>query len=380
MTFNTQYPTFTDLRTKAKRRLPKLVYDYIDGGCYDENSLNHTTRDIRTLKLRQVFLRNVVTPDITTDLCGIAYNAPFGIAPVGLQGVMWANAPLILAKMAAEYNIPYVLSTVSTASIEQVAKVSDSQALFQLYNPQDDYIRSDLICRADDAGYRAMFVTADMASDGYRGRDMKSGLVLPPKFGVNTIVQILSCPTWCVHMAMTGKIPRFETLLPYMNNKQTHAGLHTFLKTKMSRVVTPEQLKKIRNQWKKPLIVKGVLDEQDIEACISVGIDAVVVSNHGARQLDCGITPISILPKIAKKYGNKIDILFDSGIQSGTDIATALAYGAKFTFAGRAWVYGVGALGKSGASHTYHMLEKQLTQAMTQLGCAKISDLPTYRI
>lgn len=377
MTFNRQYPSVQYLKNKAQKRIPKFAFDYLIGGHNNENGLSRNQHALQRIKLKQKFIRDVIEPDLKTSLCGIDFAMPFGVAPIGLQGLIWANAPIILAKMARDYNIPYILSTASTASIERVAKASDSQALFQLYNTQQDDIRLDLIRRARDAGYRAMFVTVDMASFGYRCRDIRSGLSLPPKIHIRNVFQMMGCPTWSIKMACAG-VPKFATFLPYMNDGKNSVGLTKFMNTKMSRVVTLDQLKCIRDQWDRPLIVKGVLDSTDVETCINTGIDGVVISNHGARQFDASPAPISVLPNIAKHYGDKIEIMVDSGIESGLDMACAMASGATFTFAGRPWMYGLGALGNNGGTHTAEMFKAQLTQVMTQMGCKNIADLPKF--
>ncbi len=377
MAFNRQYPTIAYLRNRAKKRIPKFAFDYLNGGHNEELGLQKNKQALQRIELRQKFLRDVIEPDLSAQICGIPFDLPFGVAPIGLQGLIWPNAPIILAKMAKKYNIPYVLSTASTASIERVAEASESQALFQLYNAQEDDIRLDLIRRAKDAGYRALFVTADMASFGYRHRDIRSGLSLPPKMHSRNIMQIMTHPTWAMQMLKTG-IPKFETFLPYMNNTQNSVGLTKFMNNKMSRVVTLEQLKFIRNYWQGPLIIKGVLDATDIETCIQMGVDGVVISNHGARQFDSGPAAATVLAEMTQKYGDKIEILFDSGIESGLDIVGALATGATFTFAGRTWMYGLGALGAKGGDHTAEMFTAQVTQAMTQMGCGKVSDLPQF--
>ena len=379
MSFNTQYPTLTDLKNKAKKRIPGFAYEYMIGGCVDEVCLSDNLSDLRKVKLKQKFLRDVVDPDLKATFCGIAYDMPFGVAPIGLQGLVWPNSPIILSKMAAKYNIPYILSTVSTASIEQVAKATDSQALFQLYNPSSADMRKDILNRAQDAGYRALIVTVDVASFGYRPRDIRNGLGMPPKMSLKNIISMFGCPSWCVGMLKSGGVPTFKTLLPYMQGASM-GQLASFMNAKMTGVVTIEDLKKIRDQWKGPIILKGVMDKVDVEKGIELGVEGIMVSNHGARQLDNGQSSIAVLPDLVKKYSDKVEFSFDSGIESGTDIACAIASGAKFTFMGRAWMHGLGALGAKGADHTAEMFKRQLTQAMTQMGAWSIPELPEYLV
>ncbi len=377
MFFNTQYPMLSDLKKKSQRRIPGFAYEYMIGGCLDEVGLADNAADLKRVKLKQRFLRETVTPDISAELCGIKYDAPIGIAPIGLQGLIWPNAPIILSQAAAKYNVPYVLSTVSTASIEQVAKASDGQALFQLYNPAEADMRRDILKRAKHAGYRALFVTVDVASFGYRPRDIRNGLGMPPKMSLKNIISMMTCPTWGVKMLLAGGVPTFATLKPYMDGGSM-GQLSAFMNAKMTGVVNMEDLKQIRDQWQAPIILKGVMDAADVEKGIEIGVDGILVSNHGARQLDGGESSISVLPDLVKTYGNRVAFSFDSGIESGSDIACAIASGAKFTFAGRAFMHGLGALGTQGGEHTIEMLTRQLEQTMTQMGAKKIADLPDY--
>ncbi len=377
MSFNTQYPMLSDLKKKSRRRIPSFAYEYMIGGCVDEVGLADNHKDLKQIKLKQRFLRDMVTPDVSAQLCGIKYDAPIGVAPVGLQGLIWPNAPIILAKAAAKYNVPYVLSTVSTASIEQVAKASEGQALFQLYNPAEPHMRQDILKRAQDAGYRALFVTIDVASFGYRPRDIRNGLGMPPKMYLKNIISMLSCPTWGIKMLLAGGIPTFPSLKPYMKGRSI-GELASFMNDKMTGVVTLEDLKKIRDQWKGPIILKGIMDASDVEKGIELGIEGMLVSNHGARQLDGGQSSISVLPELVRQYGNKVEFSFDSGIESGSDIACAIASGAKFTFSGRAFMHGLGALGNQGGEHTIEMFKRQLAQSMTQMGANTLQELPDY--
>ena len=377
MSFNSQYPSVAYLKEKTEKRIPHFAYDYLRSGCSDERALHRTTDDFGDVLLQEHFVRPVIkNPDIKTTFCGIEYDMPFGVAPIGLQGLMWPDAPLILARTAKKYNIPYVLSTLSSHSMEEVAKASEGEALFQLYNPDDDDIQADLVRRAKEGQYRALIVTADIASFGYRSRDIRNGLAMPPRMTPKNIWSILTHPTWAWNMMFAG-VPRMRTLLPYMESGSMQ-GMAQFVNDKMMGGVSIEQLKKLRDMWDGPFVVKGVLGEQDIEKCIAVGVDGIIVSNHGGRQLDAGQTAISVMPKLVKTFGKRTNISFDSGIRSGTDIACALASGAEMTFSGRAFVYGVSAIGKKGGDHVVEMFKQQLEQAMCQMGCEKIADLPKF--
>ena len=380
MTYNPQYPTTDYLHDKAKKRIPAFAYDYLMSGCFDDYGVQRNKDDMKQVQLQQHFVRETIKePTLKASFCGIDYDLPIGVAPIGLQGFIWPKAHLILAKMARDYNVPYILSTLSTNSLEEVAAASDSQALFQLYSPEDADIRNHLIGRVKDAGYRALILTADIASFGYRPRNIVNGLAVPPKVSLRNFVQAAMCPEWSIRTLMNGFMPQFRSLTPYMQDSG-NSSVGQFVNDKLMGGVGPEQLKIIRDMWDGPLIVKGILSEQDMELCIAHGIDGVVVSNHGARQLNAGETSISVLPSLVKKYGKKIHISFDSGIQSGEDVALALASGAEFTFSGRAFTYGVCALGNAGANHTIEMFQQQLHQVLCQIGCHDVKDLPKFLV
>jgi isopentenyl diphosphate isomerase/L-lactate dehydrogenase-like FMN-dependent dehydrogenase len=377
--FNNNYPDVSDLKRQAKKRMPKFAFDYLEGGCMEEIAVQRNRDDVEAIQLRGELLKPFSGSDLSVNLFGHEYAAPFGIAPVGLQGLMWPNAPEILAKSAAEKNIPYILSTVSSSSLERISEVSEGKAWFQLYNPTDDTMRKDLLSRITAAQYKVLVVTVDVPTFGFRPRDIKNGLAMPPKMTLSNILQMLSCPQWLMESALAGK-PEMETLKPYMPKNMPTDQLAAFMnKTVMGRV-DMEGLKPIRDLWKGPLVIKGLINEHDVEAAITLGANAVVISNHGGRQLDAGESPVEPLQRISKKYGDKIKIFMDSGLRSGTNIAGALASGADFTFLGRPFVYGVGALGSKGGIHTINSLTLQLTQIMNQLGCNKVADLHKHLV
>ena len=377
--FDRTLPDIASLKRRAKQRVPKFAFDYLEGGCNEEIGVSRNRLDIQSIQLRSRLLKPFVGCKLDTEIFGHTYSAPFGIAPIGLQGLMWPKAPEILARAAAELNVPYILSTVSTSSLEHIAEVSDGHAWFQLYNPTDTEIRKDLLRRIKAADYQVLVVTVDVPTFGFRPRDMRNGLSLPPKMTIKNIIQMLSKPAWLMETALAGK-PEMETLKPYMPKDMPADGLADFMnKTVMGRVDI-EGLKPIRDFWAGPLIVKGLINLKDVAAAISLGADAVVMSNHGARQLDNGESPVEPLKRASKKYAKDIKIFMDSGLRSGSNIAAALACGADFAFLGRPFVYGVGALGAKGGVHTINSLSIQLEQVMNQLGCPTASDLPKFLV
>ena len=377
--YNTNYPSVDDLREKAKRRIPRFAFEYLDGGCNEDVNLHRNTSDIREVELRPYYLRKHSGSDMRTELFGHVYDAPFGVSPVGLQGLMWPRSAEILAAAAKEHNIPFVLSTVSTASIEKIAEITEGRAWFQLYHPREDRLRDDLLDRAAAAECPVLVILCDVPTFGYRPRDIRNGLAMPPKMTLRNILQIMGKPNWAIQTLIAGQ-PNFETLKPYMPLGLDLAQLGQFMDRTFAGRLTEEKIAPIREKWKGKLVLKGVATEADTETAIKLGLDGIIVSNHGGRQLDAGQSTIKPLKKIAAKYGDQIKVMMDSGIRSGPDIARTLASGAAFTFMGRAFMYGVAALGKKGGEHTIAILKRQLQQVMGQVCCEKVGDFPDYLV
>ncbi|NQW26604.1 MAG: alpha-hydroxy-acid oxidizing protein [Flammeovirgaceae bacterium] len=378
-TFNSNYPSVDDLRNLAKRRIPKFAFEYLDGGCNDDVSLCRNTSDIRKVQLQPRYLRNYGTSNIKTSILGMEFDAPVGVAPVGLQGLIWPNAPAILAKAAFNHKIPFILSSVTTMNIEKATELTEGNAWFQLYNPVNDLIRDNIIDRAEAAGCPVLVLLCDVPTFGYRPRDFRNGLALPPKMTLANMLQILSKPSWALNTLIQGQ-PSFETLKPYTPEGLNLRQLGAFMDKTFSGRLNEEAIKPIRDKWKGKLVLKGVASLQDTEDAIRMGFDGIIVSNHGGRQLDAAQSTIQSLQEISAKYGQQIEIMMDSGLRSGPDIARALACGAKFTFMGRPFLYGVAALGDKGGEHTIGMMKTQFKQVMDQLCCERIEDLPKHLI
>lgn len=379
LSFNYKYPSVDDLRDKAKKRIPNFAFEYLDGGCNEDVNIIRNTSEIRDVQLEPRYLNNYQDSSLKTTLFGRQYDAPFGIAPVGLQGLMWPNSPEILAKAALKHNIPFILSTVSTSSIERISELTQGNAWFQLYNPVEDSIRKDIINRADAAQCPVLVLLCDVPTFGYRPKDFRNGLALPPKMSLSNILQILQRPRWAYETLKHGQ-PNFENLKPYMPEGLNLTQLGKFMDQTFSGRLNEERIAPIREQWKGKLVLKGVSSEADTLEAIRLGFDGIIVSNHGGRQLDPGESTIKPLTNIASKYGDQIEVMMDSGIRSGPDIARSLASGAKFTFMGRSFMYGAAALGEKGGDHTISMLKVQLKQVLDQLCCKKVSDLPKHLI
>ena len=379
MEFNSDYPSVDDLRNKAKTRVPKFAFEYLDGGCNEDVSISRNTSEIREVQLQPRYLRNQGISSTKTKVLGMEFDAPFGIAPVGLQGLMWPNSPAILAKAAHKHNVPFILSTVTTMDIEKASELTEGNAWFQLYNPVADEVRNDIIDRAGAAGCPVLVLLCDVPTFGYRPRDFKNGLALPPKMSVANILQILGKPAWAFNTLKYGQ-PTFETLKPYTPEGLNLKQLGAFMDKTFSGRLNAEKIKPIRDRWKGKLVLKGVASEQDTEDAIRMGFDGIIVSNHGGRQLDAAQSTIHSMQEIVAKYSDQIEIMMDSGLRSGPDIARAMACGAKFTFMGRSFMYGAGALGNKGGDHTISILKIQFKQVMDQLCCERVEDLPKHLI
>ncbi|QMV67666.1 alpha-hydroxy-acid oxidizing protein [Sphingobacterium paramultivorum] len=375
--YNTRYPSVEDLKIKAKKRIPRFAFDYLTGGANEELNLARNENDFDNILLKPQYLLASEEIDLSVELFGRRYSAPFGVSPIGLQGLMWPNAPEILAKAAAKNDIPYILSTVSTSSIERIAEVSDGKAWFQLYHPTENRLRDDIIKRLEAVECPVLVVLVDVPAFGLRYREIKSGLSMPPKMSIANILQTFACPTWGIETLRHG-IPSFATLKPYMEKGLDLAQLGQFMNRTFTGKVDVEKIKAIRDLWKGPLVLKGIAIDEDMQAAIALGVDGVIVSNHGGRQLDASESSINSLIHLASnpEYKKKIKIMLDGGIRSGVDLARAHAVGSDFNFMGRPFMYGVGALGNEGGEHTINMFKTHLFQVMKQLSLSKIEDFP----
>lgn len=364
-----KYPSTDDLIRKAKSRIPNFAFEYLSGGCNDNIAVAKNTTDLWDIELRPFYITDHAEPDLRTELFGHVYDLPFGISPVGLQGLMWPNSPEILAKASVKYNIPFVISTVTTSTIERLSELTEGRAWFQLYHPKETDLRDKILKRVEDAGCPVLVLISDMPTLAYRPCDMRNGLGLPPKMSAKNILQILSRPEWLIKTLKYGQ-PRYAIMEPYLKSLNNQLNFDNKL--------TEQKIAAIRDRWKGKLVVKGIASEEDTEAAIRLGVDGIIVSNHGGRQLDVGPSSIKTLGPIAEKYQDKITIMMDSGLRSGPDVARALATGAEFTFLGRIFMYAVAALGEEGGDHIIECLKMQLKQVMEQISCTSIGDLKNH--
>ncbi len=377
--FNTEYPSIESLRERAEKRMPRFAFEYLDGGCNENINIRRNTDEIREIQLKPRYLKNYNTSKLETELFGIKYDAPFGISPIGLQGLIWPNAPEILAKASLKHNIPFILSTVTTTSIERASELTEGRAWFQLYHPTEDWLRDDILKRAEAAEVPVLVILCDVPTFGYRPKEIRNGLAMPPQMNFRNVLQVMGKPAWAAQTLKHG-VPNFATMKPYMKDGMSIKQLGKWMNATFSGRLNEEKIKPLRDMWKGKLVLKGVVSDEDAEEAIRLGFDGIIVSNHGGRQLDAGESTIKPLAHIAEKYGDQITVMMDSGIRSGPDIARVMSSGADFSFLGRSFMYGVGALGDEGGDHTIAMLKMQLQQVLEQVCCEKVTDLPNYLV
>ena len=376
---DSRLPSIEHLKAKAKKRIPRFAYEYLSGGCNNEVNLRKNTSDIRKIEMKPYYLREYAGINMKTELFGHEYDAPFGISPIGLQGLMWPRATEIIAQAANDHNIPFILSTVATADVETVAKITNSKAWFQLYHPAEDDLLKKLLKRVEDAGYPVLVILSDVPTFGYRPKEIKNGLSIPPKLTVNNMLQIISNPNWALSTLVAGQ-PEFKTLKPYLPKGLNLKHLGIFMNKMFTGRLNEDRIKRIRDLWKGKIVLKGVASKEDLQKSIDLGMDGVIISNHGGRQLDTGKSTIAVLQDIITEFKGKTKIMMDSGMRSGPDIASTLASGAEFAFLGRAPMYGVAAMGKKGGNQSISILKRELQQVMEQLCCEKVTDLSKHLI
>jgi len=374
-----RYPSIEMLAERAKQRMPGFAYDYLTGGCFSNINLARNTKEIRDIQLRPHYLRKFNGASQQTTLFGKTYDAPFGIAPVGLQGLMWPKSCEILAEAAKQHNIPFCLSTVGTASIETISEITEGDFWFQLYHPTANELRDKLLERAAQAGCKTLVLLADTPTFAYRPKEIRNGLSIPPQMTLANLLQIATHPRWAIEQLFAGS-PEFKTMKPYIPNGLNMQHLGLFMNKTFSGRLTEDKIKAVRDQWKGNLVIKGIVNPEDAELAIRLGADGLIVSNHGGRQLDCGESTIKPLTELAKKYSDRVTLMMDGGIRSGADIASSLASGAKFTFLGRAPMFGACAMGAKGGNQALEILKRQVQQVMEQVGCEKIEDFPQHLI
>jgi (S)-mandelate dehydrogenase len=366
MKYDTRYPSVSDLKVKAKRRIPNFAFDYIDGAIDQENGKQRNRESFHAVKLTPRYLTDVSTVDISAAVFGKRYDMAFGVPPVGLGNMMWPGAETALATAAQRANIPYILSTFSTTLLEDIAQVAPDVGWFQLYVPKKLDVTKELISRARQAGFKVLVVTLDIPVGAKRNRELKNGLKLPFSFTPDIVWQSMIHPIWAIEQLRQGT-PDFVNVLPYKEN--SNQGLAEFISDFTMPGITLDRVKEIRKLWDGPLVLKGIQYEQNAIDAVQLGVDGIVVSNHGGRQLDAAPTSVETLKGLPESVKSKMTIMIDSGIRTGMDVARARALGAEFAFSGRSFFYGVGALGARGANQVIEIFRDEITRTLQQLGC-----------
>ena len=364
-----------DLKQLARRRIPEFAFDYIEEGCNDNIAIQRNRQALDQVQLQPKYMSRYAKPQLAVNLFGKEYALPFGIAPLGLTGLVWPQASVMHADTAKQANIPFVLSTVATISIETAAAHAGDNLWFQLYPPADREICLDLLARAKAVGCQNLVVTVDVPTPSRRIKALKSGLSVPPKITVSSVWQSCKRPAWSLATAYKG-LPQFANLMPYMDSKtMAMKEAAEFIRSTLRDVVDLAWLQWLREHWHGQLIVKGVLSTQDAKMVMDVGANGIIVSNHGGRQLDVALAPVSILADIVQMIDANVTVMVDSGVESGVDVARYLALGAQAVFAGRAFMYGVAAGGQAGSDRCAKLLQLDLEQLLSQLHCCSPKDL-----
>jgi L-lactate dehydrogenase (cytochrome) len=363
-----------DLREIARHKVPRMFFDYAESGSYAEETLAANRRDLEAILLRQKILVDVSKRSTATQILGKPASVPLALAPIGLCGMQRGNGEILAAKAAAKAGIPFCLSTMSVCSIEDVAEEVSEPFWFQLYVMRDrEFIRA-LVERAQAAKCSALVLTVDLQVLGQRHRDIKNGLSVPPKMRLANLIDIATKPAWIMSV-LRAKRRNFGNIVGHVQSAGDNISLAEWIAGQFDPALNWEDVKWIRSIWKGPLILKGILDIDDAKLAAAHGADAIVVSNHGGRQLDGAPSSIWALPKIVEAVGNKVEVLFDGGVRSGQDVMRALALGAKACMVGRAYIYGLGARGEEGVTEAIGFIRRELETTMALTGVNKISEI-----
>ncbi|MGJ8622512.1 MAG: alpha-hydroxy acid oxidase [Yoonia sp.] len=372
MSLHSSYPAISDLKTRARKRIPHFVWEYLDSATGVEATQARNRAMLDQVLLNPSILHGEFAPELSTTLLGQSHPLPIGIAPVGMSGLIWPGAEQMLARTAAREGIPYTLSTVASQVPESVGPHAGDHGWFQLYPPRDPDIRADILKRAKASGFHTIVLTVDVPVASRRERQTRGGLTNPPKLTPRLALQAAQCPAWLNGIRKTG-MPRLRLMESYSENRSAlpsnqHIGY--LLRTSPDW----DYFKSLRDAWDGPLIVKGVNNPDDAARLTDEGADAIWVSNHAGRQFDGGPASIETLPAV--RAATTLPVIFDSGIAGGLDVLRALALGADFVMLGRAFHYGLAALGEAGAAHVLDILREDMISNMGQLGTKTLADLP----
>ena len=365
-----------DIREMARRKLPRIAFDFIDGGADDEHCLRRNREAFQQYRLLPRYLVDVASRDQSVVLLGRRYSSPFGISPTGLAGLFHPEADFLLARAAAKANIPFLLSSASNGALEDVAKAAPDHVWFQMYCTSDEKINADLVRRASAAGVRVLVVSVDVPVNSNRERNRRNGFSRPFRMTPGVVLEALAHPAWVLRYLRSGGIPMMRNWQPY-----APPGASATEVADMYGTLTPApmvqwaHLQRIREAWPGPLVVKGLLHPDDARQASGMGVDALVVSNHGGRQLDAAPSPLEMLPAIRAAVGDDVELILDSGVRRGSDVVIARCLGAKFSLFGRPTLYGAAAAGEAGIERTLQIVRNEIDMVMAQIGCRAFDDL-----
>ncbi len=363
-----------DLKKLAKRKVPKMFYDYVDTGSWTQQTYKDNSNDFKNFKFRQRVGLDISDRNLSTKILSKEYSLPLGIAPTGSAGMVHADGEILVAQACEELNIPYVLSTMSICSIEEVAKKVKNPFWFQLYVMKDKEFVKGLIERAINASCSTLVITLDLSVLGQRHADLRNQLSAPPELTLNNLIQLALKPAWCIQMLKT-KNKSFGNIMGHAKDVNDISSMIKWTHSQFDQGLSWDYVEWIRKLWKGPIVLKGILDKEDAVIAKNLGVDGIVVSNHGGRQLDGTISSINALQEIVDTVGNELEIHFDGGISSGQDVLKALCLGAKAAFIGRTHLYGLGAMGKKGVKLAIDILRKEMDITMALCGVRDINKL-----
>jgi L-lactate dehydrogenase (cytochrome) len=366
--------TIEDLRLKAKRRVPRMFYDYADSGAWTEGTYRANETDFAKVKLRQRVAVDMTNRSLASTMVGQPVAMPVALAPTGLTGMQHADGEILAARAAHKAGVPFTLSTMSICSLEDIANHVGKPFWFQLYVMKDRDFIARLIQRAKAAGVTALVLTLDLQILGQRHKDIRNGLSAPPKPTLANLLNLAFKPHWCLKMLDTPR-RQFGNIVGHVTGVADMSSLSSWTASQFDPKLNWDDVQWIKDQWGGKLILKGILDAEDAEMAVRSGADAIIVSNHGGRQLDGALSSIAALPEIVAQVGDRIEVLFDGGIRSGQDVIKALALGAHGTFIGRAFLYGLGAGGEQGVTTCLDIIRKELDVTMALCGLRDITDV-----
>ncbi len=368
-----------DLKQMHRRRAPRMFFDYCESGSYTEQTFRDNTDDFAQLRFRQKVAVDMTGRTTEAMMLGGRVAMPVALAPVGMLGMQHADGEILAAQAAEAFGVPYTLSTMSICSIEDVAEHTTAPFWYQLYVMKDQEFTANAIERARKAGCSALVLTLDLQILGQRHKDLKNDLTAPPRLTLKNLLNLATKPAWCLGMAGTRR-RTFRNIVGHASGVGDLSSLMSWTKEQFDPQLDWAKVARIRDQWGGKFILKGILDEDDARRAADFGADAIIVSNHGGRQLDGALSSIRMLPRIARAVGDKTEVWLDSGIRSGQDVLKALALGAKGTMIGRSYIYGLGAMGRKGVTAALEVIQKEMDVTMALLGERKVPEIGKHNL